>query len=91
MTKAELITAIADRTGISKKQAEEALAALTESITEALAQGHEVSLPGLGKLSVTDRPARQGRNPATGEAIEIAARKAPAFKASQTLKDAVNK
>lgn len=89
MTKSELITAVAEKANLSKKDAESAVSAVTEAITEALADGDKVSLVGFGTFSVKDRAARTGINPLTKEKIEIAASKAPAFKAGSVLKDAV--
>ena len=89
MTKSELISAVAEKANLSKKDAEAAISAVTETITEALADGDKVSLVGFGTFSVKDRAARTGINPLTKEKIEIAASKAPAFKAGSALKDAV--
>lgn len=89
-TKKELIAALAERTQQSKKDTEDFIDALAESLREALAQGSEVVLPGIGKFTVKEKPARTGRNPATGETIQIAARKTPAFSVAKVLKDAVN-
>jgi DNA-binding protein HU-beta len=91
MKKSELVGAVADKTGLSKKDAEKACAAFTEVITEALVEGDKVSLVGFGTFSVKDRPARKGINPATMEKITIAASKAPVFKAGKALKETVNK
>jgi len=90
MTKAELVTKIANKLNIQLKQAEAFLDAQTEVVTDVLKANDEVTLPGLGKLSVKAKAAKAGRNPKTGEAITIAARKAPAFTALKALKDAVN-
>ncbi len=90
MNKAVLIDQIATKADISKQKAAAALEALTQSITEALAKGDSVTLTGFGVFSVSSRAARTGRNPQTGEAVDIPARKAPAFKAGKALKDAVN-
>ena len=90
-TKKELIEAIAERTQQSKKGTEVFLDALSDGLRETLAQGREVVLPGLGKFTVKEKPARTGRNPATGETIQIAARKAPTFSAAKALKAAVDK
>jgi len=89
MTKGELVSAVAEKANLSKKDAESAIKAITEAITEALAEGEKVSLVGFGTFSVKDRAARTGINPLTKEKIEIAASKAPAFKAGSALKDAV--
>ncbi len=88
-TKKELIEALAESTQLSKKDAEAFLDALAEAVCKSLTQGHEAVLPGIGKLTVKERPARTGRNPATGEPIQIAAKKAPAFSVAKALKDAV--
>ena len=90
MTKDELVTKIADEAGITKKEAGEALKAFTGAISGVLANGDSVSLVGFGTFSVSDRAARTGRNPQTGDTIQIKASKAPKFKAGKTLKDAVN-
>jgi DNA-binding protein HU-beta len=89
-TKKELIDALAARTQQPKKEAEAFIDALAVSLRDTLAQGQEVVLPGIGKFSVKEKPARSGRNPLTGEAIQIAARKAPAFSVAKVLKDAVS-
>ena len=89
MNKQELISKIAEKTGISKKDAATALAALTTSITEELKAGEKIAIPGLGTFEVRERAARTGKNPRTGEAVEIAAKKLPAFKPAKALKDAV--
>ncbi len=91
MNKSELSAALVKKTGFTKKQAEEALVAVTEVITEALAAGEKVQVVGFGSFEVRERPARVARNPRTGEPIEIAASKAPVFKAGKALKDEVNK
>ena len=89
MNKTELVNAIAAKTGLSKKDSDAALAATVEAITEALKAGDKVALIGFGTFEVRERSARTGKNPATGETIQIAACKAPAFKAGKALKDAV--
>lgn len=89
MNKNEFVTAIADKSGLTKKDAEAALNAYTEVVTDALKAGDSVQLIGFGTFEVRERVARQGRNPHTGEAIEIAAAKAPAFKPGKALKDAI--
>ncbi|MBQ7070382.1 MAG: HU family DNA-binding protein [Ruminococcus sp.] len=91
MTKAELISAIAAKGDYSKKDAEKALAAVTDSITEALAAGEKISLVGFGTFSVKDRAAKTSINPRTKEKIDVPAKKVPAFKAGKAFKDAVNK
>lgn len=89
MNKAELIQAVAAKSGLTKKDAEAAVAAVIESVTEALKAGDKVSLVGFGNFVVKARAARTGKNPQTGEAIEIAACKVPAFVAGKALKDAI--
>ncbi|MBQ8003368.1 MAG: HU family DNA-binding protein [Clostridia bacterium] len=89
MNKTELVNAIAAKTGLTKTASDAALAATVEAITEALKAGDKVALIGFGTFEVRERAARTGKNPATGETIEIAACKAPAFKAGKALKDAV--
>ena len=91
MTKTELISVVAEKTGFSKKDADKAVAAVLDSISEALAGGEKIQLGGFGTFEVRDRAAREGKNPATGEKITIAATKVPAFKAGKALKDAVAK
>ena len=91
MNKTELVSAIAEKTGLSKKDSEKALAAAVETVTEALKAGDKVQLVGFGTFEVKERPARVGRNPRTGEPTQIAASRQPAFKAGKALKDAVNK
>ena len=90
MTKAEFIDQVADRAGLSKKDASEAVDAVLETIEEALKRGSDVVFSGFGKFSVSDRAAREGRNPATGEKIKIAATKVPKFSAGAALKKSVN-
>jgi DNA-binding protein HU-beta len=89
MNKQDLIAALATKTGISKKQAGEAIDALGEVVGKTLAKGDEVTLPGIGKLAVKTSAARTGRNPATGASMNIPAKKKPAFTAAKALKDAV--
>ena len=89
MNKAELIQAVVAKSGLSKKDAEAALAAVIESVTEALKAGEKVALVGFGTFAVKARAARTGKNPQTGEAIQIAASKVPAFVAGKALKDAI--
>ncbi|OGS90833.1 MAG: hypothetical protein A2Z95_06090 [Gallionellales bacterium GWA2_60_18] len=90
MTKQELIDAIAAGTGQTKKDIDQVLNHLGMAVTHALKTGDEVTLPGLGKLSVKGSAARKGRNPSTGEEIDIAAKNVPKFSAAKALKDAVN-
>ena len=91
MNKMELISAIAEKAELSKKDAEKALAAVVESISEALQTGDKVQLIGFGSFEVKNREARIGRNPKTKEEIRIPASKTPVFKAGKALKDAVAK
>lgn len=90
MNKHELVSAIAQSAEISKKDAENALAAAVNAISNALADGDKVQIVGFGTFETRERAARTGKNPRTGEAIEIAASKVPAFKAGKALKDKVN-
>ena len=89
MTKKELISAIAEKTEMTKKDTELMVNTLIETVSESLVNGEEVAISGFGNFSVKERAERTGRNPQTGEAITIAASKVPAFKASKTLKDAI--
>ncbi len=91
MNKTELVAAIAEKSGLSKKNAEAALNALTASVEGALKKGDKVQLVGFGTFEVRERAARTGRNPQTGAEIKIAASKNPAFKAGKALKDALAK
>lgn len=91
MTKSELIEKVAEKTGMTKKDSGKAVDAVLEAITKALGKGEKVSLVGFGTFDVRKRAARMGRNPQTGKAIKIAARKVPAFKAGKSLKEAVGK
>lgn len=90
MNKAELIDEIAGAADITKAEAGRALDATVAAITKAMQNGDTVSLVGFGSFVVKERAARQGRNPQTGETIDIAAAKIPSFKAGKALKDAVN-
>ena len=90
MNKTELINAIAEESGISKKNAKLAVDAFVSTIEKALKADEKVSLVGFGTFEVRTRAARTGRNPATGKEIKIAATKSPAFKAGKALKDALN-
>jgi DNA-binding protein HU-beta len=90
MNKSELIDAVADASNLSKADAGRAVDGIVSSVTNALKGGDSVSLVGFGTFSVRDRAARTGRNPRTGESIQIKASKNPAFKAGKALKDAVN-
>ena len=91
MNKTELIAAVAEKAEISKKDAEKAVKAFTDAVAEELAKGGKVQLVGFGNFEVSERPAREGRNPHTGEPMPIAASKAPKFKAGKALKDMMNK
>ena len=90
MNKTELVANVAEKAGLTKKDAEKALGAVIESIEEALVEGDKIQLIGFGTFEVKDRAARTGRNPQTGKEIKIAASKNPVFKAGKALKDAVN-
>lgn len=90
MTKTDLVNVLAERTGLSKGEASKALAATLDVITDALKAGDKVSLVGFGTFSVSERAARTGKNPQSGEAIAIPASKSAKFKPGQQLKDAVN-
>lgn len=91
MNKAELIAAIVEKTEIKKVDAEKALKAFTEVVTEELKAGNKVQLVGFGTFEVAQREARTGRNPQTGEEMEIPASLSPKFKAGKALKDEINK
>ena len=91
MNKTELIAAVAQKAGLTKKDAERVVCATFDTITESLIKGEKVQLSGFGIFETKEREARVGRNPRTKEAIQIPATKTPAFKASKTLKDAVAK
>lgn len=90
MNKSELIEAIAQAADVPKAQASRVLDAMTSVVGDALAEGRQVSMVGFGTFMVRERPARSGRNPRTGETIQIAASKTPSFKAGKALKDRVN-
>ncbi len=90
MNKTELVAAMADQAGISKKDAEKALVAFTGVVTEELKKGEKVQLVGFGTFEISERKEREGRNPQNGQVMKIAASKAPKFKAGKALKDAVN-
>ena len=91
MTKSELIASVSEKTGMTKKDAEKAITAVIDSITEALVNGEKVQLVGFGTFEVRERAERTGINPQTQQKIKIAATKTPAFKAGTTLKEAVAK
>ena len=90
MNKTEFISAIAEKAELSKKDAEKALKAFTDVVEEELKKGEKIQLVGFGTFEVSERAAREGRNPQTGETMKIEACKAPKFKAGRALKDAVN-
>ena len=90
MNKTELVAAMAEQSGLSKKDAEAALKAFTDVVASELKANGKVQLVGFGTFEVSERAAREGRNPQTGEVMSIAASKAPKFKAGKALKDLVN-
>lgn len=90
MNKTELIAAVAEKAEISRKDAEKAVKAFTEAVSEELVKGGKVQLVGFGTFEVSEREAREGRNPKTGEKMTIAASKTPKFKVGKALKDMVN-
>lgn len=90
MNKTELVAAVAEKAGLSKKDAEKAVAAVIDSVVDTLKAGDKVALVGFGTFAVKERAARTGLNPQTKAKIEIPASKAPSFKAGKALKDAVN-
>ena len=89
MTKSEFVDQVAERAGLSKKNAQDAVEAFLETVEDALKRGSEVSFSGFGKFSISERSAREGRNPATGEKIQIGASRVPRFTAGASLKKAV--
>jgi len=89
VTKAELVSVVAEKTGFTKKDTSKLVDALLDAIVESLAAGEKVSLVGFGTFEVRERAARKGRNPQTGEAITIEARRVPAFRPGKSLKDAI--
>lgn len=91
MNKAELVAAIAEKTELSKKDSEKALKAFIDVVTEELTKGEKIQLVGFGTFEVSERAAREGRNPQTGATMSIPASKAPKFKAGKALKDVINK
>ncbi|MBQ1183773.1 MAG: HU family DNA-binding protein [Clostridia bacterium] len=91
MNKTELVAAVAEKAGLSKKDADKAVAAFIEAVTDTLKAGDKLQLVGFGTFEVRNRPARTGRNPQTKETIKIPASKVPAFKAGAALKSAVAK
>ena len=90
MNKSELIAAMAAKSGLAQADAGKALNAFCEAVGETLGQGGDVQITGFGSFGVSERAARTGRNPQTGATLQIAASKAPKFKAGKALKDAVN-
>ena len=90
MNKTELIAVVAEKAELSKKDAEKAIKAFTDAVSEELVKGGKIQLVGFGTFEVAERAAREGRNPKTGETMKIAACKAPKFKAGKALKDMVN-
>jgi DNA-binding protein HU-beta len=90
MNKAELVDAVADAANLSKADASRAVDAVVDAVTGALKKGQQVSVVGFGTFSVKHRAARSGRNPRTGETIQISASNVPGFKAGKALRDAVN-
>ena len=90
MNKTELVAAVAEQAEISKKDAEKAMKAFIDVVTEEMRKGEKVQLVGFGTFEVSERAAREGRNPQTGKTMKIDACKAPKFKAGKALKDAVN-
>lgn len=90
MNKAELVAAVADKASLTKKDAEAALKAFTDVVSEELQKGEKIQLVGFGTFEVSERASRPGRNPQTGEEMVIPASKAPKFKAGKALKDLVN-
>lgn len=91
MNKSDLVNAISESVGLTKAESAKAVDAFTATVTKALAGGEQLTLVGFGAFSVRDRAARTGRNPRTGDEIQIAAVKLPAFKAGKALKEAVNR
>jgi len=89
LNKSDLVNNVAERSGLTKKAASEAVEAVLDSISDALANGSKVTLVGFGTFEVRERAARKGINPATGQPIDIPASKVPAFKAGKSLREAV--
>ena len=90
MNKNELVASLAEKTGLKKTEVEKVLKAFTETVTDELKKGEKIQLVGFGTFEVSERAAREGRNPQTGKSMKIAASKAPKFKAGKALKDLVN-
>ena len=91
MNKSELVSYVAESTGLSKKDSEKAVVSILDAIIDSLAKGDKMQLVGFGTFEIRERAARTGRNPKTGAEIEISSSKVPAFKAGKALKDIVNK
>jgi DNA-binding protein HU-beta len=91
LNKAELVADVAERSGLTKRDAEKAVNAVVESIEEALTKGEKVSLVGFGTFEVRERAARSGRNPRTGDTLQLAASRVPAFKAGKSLKENIGR
>ena len=91
MNKNELVASVAEKAGLTKKDAEKAVNAFVETVQESLVEGNKIQMIGFGTFEVKERAARTGRNPRTNEEIQIPASKNPVFKAGKALKDAVNK
>ena len=91
MNKTELSAAVSEKTGVCKKDCEKVVSAMLDQVAETLTKGDKVQIVGFGSFEVKERQARTGRNPRTGEVVEIAASKAPVFKAGKALKDTVAK
>ena len=89
MNKAELVEAVSDKAGITKKQAGSVIDAITDTVKETLSKGERITLVGFGTFHVMERKAREGRNPRTGKKLEIPAKKVPKFKAGKNLREAV--
>jgi DNA-binding protein HU-beta len=90
MNKTELVAAVAEKSGLTKKDAEKAVKAFVETVSAQMVAGDKITIVGFGTFEVSERAAREGRNPKTGEAMPIPASKVPRFKAGRSLKDAVN-
>ena len=90
MNKSELIAKIAEKSGLNQKDAGKALDGLTQAVSDALANGEDVTLVGFGTFSVKERAARVGRNPRTGQSVEVGAKKLPFFKSGKELRDRLN-
>lgn len=91
MNKQELVTILSDKTNVTKAAAERFLNSFIETVSDALVEGDKVQIIGFGTFETRERAARTARNPQTGEAMKVAAKRAPAFKAGKAFKDAVNK